>query len=201
VKRFACAILLACGQVIDAPDASDAAPDTTLDACAFCFDAGLPEATPLVVCPQVPPVLGASCDVPGFEDCEYGAKSYFCNAHFICQNGAWVKNFAVQTQICAPDDDCDAATSMGLCSALGQVCPGADGGLCVCTECGAGPPPDNPMKQWHCAAKSACDVVRPNGGTACNGDASCGYPGGCCYGVYEACVDGVWVSQATYPCP
>ena len=27
------------------------------------------------------------------------------------------------------------------------------------------------------------------------------FVGGCCYGAYETCVDGVWASEPTYPCP
>ncbi len=199
------------------PEDIDATVHTFDGGCDFCFpDAPAPEGTPPpepppVPCPVSSPTPGASCNVPEYENCEYGSStSYSCNDVFNCVSGVWSN----AQSACKPPEACDTAVDGGACSSPGEACPVPDAdSVCVCTVCGGGPPlpppppgvdgGTNPSPAWRCFDPGpGCSPDRANSGTACDlPDGSvCHYGGGCCSGVVEQCADGVWLGGPGVPC-
>ncbi len=213
---FFVAPLVACGSLVAVDDAGGA--DATVEACTSpspfdCVDASFDVAPPPppVVCPASPPTLGSSCTAPDYQDCEYGTQSYFCNQHFTCWFGQWQKNTSLSF-LCGTDEACGTVVDGGACQSPGQACTSGDASVCVCSECGAGPPPppgpdgaSYVLRVWRCFAENAgCSPQRPSVGTTCDlpDGSACSYShGGCCTGVFEKCVNGVWLGDPTEPCP
>jgi hypothetical protein len=196
----------ACGGPRNEKDAG-AGDATPSDACATpfaCVDAGtVLDAAPPKVCPEAAPDAGAPCDYP-LEDCEYGdTTSFDCSLHLSC-SGSWtVSSYGP----CVTPEPCPASVPDGGCSSWGEACAYPDAGVtCVCTACGAGPPPPGGIHgAWTCASPGpGCALVRPDDGTACDlPDGSvCAYTaGGCCTGAYSGCEHGVWMGEPKYVCP
>jgi hypothetical protein len=202
------------------PEGVDATVHTFDGGCDFCFDDAFapdtapPPEPPPVLCPVSAPLAGASCNVPDYENCEYGSStSFFCNDIFKCVSGVW----STGEPNCQPTQACDTAADGGGCTSPGQACAVPDSGtVCVCSECGGGPPPPpppvpfgdggtiNPSGTWQCFDPgSGCSPDRANSGTACDlpdGSLCRFVGGGCCTGVFEQCVDGVWLGGPTTPC-
>ncbi len=205
--------LAACGTLAASDDAGDASADATVEACASpspfdCVDASSFEVAPPpppVVCPTSPPTLGTPCTAPDYQDCEYGTQSFFCNQHFTCWSGQWQKDTSIPTLFCGTDEACSVVVDGGACQSPGQACSSGDASVCVCSECGGGPPAPGLNRYWYCFSPGAgCAVDRPNVGTTCDlpDGSACSYShGGCCTGVYEWCTNGVWLGVETEPCP
>jgi hypothetical protein len=206
-------VLAGCGSSGTLP--ADASVDTTTTdstSCAIdpfaCYDGAVDEGgdaglQPPLPCPANAPEAGAPCDLPNYEDCEYGATSAFdCSQHFSCWSGHWQVS---QTSPCKPPEACPSDPPDGGCSSWGEECAYGDAGIfCVCTVCGVGPPPPDGYKPtWRCRLPDpGCSAVRPDDGTPCDSDAGCSYSAAsCCTGAYSRCVDGVWLGGATDVCP
>lgn len=220
----ACAGVMACGgpdPILDLgghslpPEKAIGATVVSNDGgCDFCLndatlsDSAPPTELPPVLCPSSAPTLGTACDVPEYEDCEYGSStSFFCDEIFNCLSGVW----ATSKPQCQATQPCDALVDGGACTSAGEACGAPDSGtVCVCMECGGGPPPppgsDGAVSSgpaWRCFDPgTGCSSERANSGTACNlpSGSVCRFGGGCCSGVVEECEQGVWLAGPGVPC-
>lgn len=204
-------LVVGCGGPINT--GQDGGPaDATIDStsCAanpfLCWDGAVQDGGPPapVLCPENAPDAGTPCNVPDYEDCEYGVTTAFnCSLHLFCSSGQWT---VFKPPTCKPQTCPDAPPDGGGCTSWGEECAYGDAGVfCVCSLCGGGPPPpDGYTPTWQCRTPApGCSLVRPDDGTACDLDGGiCNYSAGaCCTGATSVCRGGVWLGAPTDVCP
>ncbi len=167
-------------------------------------DASLLEGGP---CAPSPPSVGAPCDTPPLQLCEYGPAFHVeCDYVLRCDPaGGWTIEFdggcPFTAQGCPPSlADIDAG---GACmNGAGQSSCDYPGTNCTCAlACAAGAAPSG---FWTCFSDSGpgCPWPRPRAGTACTQEGIvCPYAPPCCEGSIMNCTGGYWQLQASGPCP
>jgi hypothetical protein len=153
-------------------------------------------------CPVEAPTAAAACEKEALL-CTYGEEPRpECRTSAICSGGTWIVN----PPLCAqpPPGICPPAVPPNneVCPSDGVVCTYADGTICGCTTCVAGPcMPPPPI--WSCGPPPAgCPTIAPNAGTACAEEGqSCTYGNPCgLSGVVAFCTQGSWIWEIV-PCP
>ena len=153
-------------------------------------------------CPASPPT-GQSCNTPNLH-CTYGdSVRPECRDEWACVSGHWAAGSVCQHYTNCPP----ASPSVGsVCSNEGQVCDYADGTLCLCSSCSAGPC-GPPPPHWQCAAPpttAGCPKTVPNDGSKCSAPegTQCQYGNPCGpSGALVKCTSGAWQWQMNIPCP
>ena len=155
-------------------------------------------------CPPAQPASGQSCSSADLR-CTYGdTVRPECRNDWVCNGGKWTTTKSV----CPHYTNCPASppTVGTVCSTEAQVCDYANGTLCLCSSCSAGPC-GAPPPHWQCApppTTAGCPALVPNDGSACGAPegTKCQYGNPCGpSGAIVSCKGGAWTWQTNIPCP